>query len=514
MFIDGRRLEPDTILQCEICIVGTGMGAVSVAKRLISAGRRVIFIETGPLTNSRRDSAAVHIENIGRPFGIAVNRGLEVGGGTAFWHGICAPLDEEDFLERPWITYSGWPIQRRDLAPWYAAAEEFLFGKPSDAPGVVALGSSFPLPSNIFDAKSYSYRSSPFRAKDLLQKWCTSGMAECVYNSTALQLRHEHGKAHSLMVGSGNRCFSVTANEFVIAAGALETPRLLLNSLRGGSVSEAPVSWWLGRNLIDHPVGYLSQVRFHQPFADESGMKDKTSMDLKVFPGLVLKSSVQRKHQLPNHTVFFRKGVSSSPVPNRAVMSFLGVRGTRDVRLTHLASLARHPYIVWRIANQKLGLRMRSHYGDMFFMTEQLPNPNSQVSLSEHQRDKFGFRIARVAWRLNDQDIEKFADYHALLIGSLRAHSGVRGLRVDSLNSGNDTLASGAHHLGTARMATTIKDGVVDRDLKVFGFDNIWISDGSVFPTAGSVNPSLTICALGHRLGAHLVSHRLLGAAE
>jgi choline dehydrogenase-like flavoprotein len=53
-------------------------------------------------------------------------------------------------------------------------------------------------------------------------------------------------------------------------------------------------------------------------------------------------------------------------------------------------------------------------------------------------------------------------------------------------------------------MATRAEDGVVDADQKVFGIDNVYLSDGSVLPTQGAANPALTIMALASRLAAHL----------
>jgi choline dehydrogenase-like flavoprotein len=188
-------------------------------------------------------------------------------------------------------------------------------------------------------------------------------------------------------------------------------------------------------------------------------------------------------------------------------MSFLGIRGVQDVKLAHLTSMVRHPYILWRIAHQKIALCDRSRYRDLFFMTEQLPNPYSRVFLSTSQCDKFGYPIASVDWRLSADDISMFGKYHKLLIDSFRGNEDVRKMRADSMDHWWETAASAAHHLGTARMSASIKNGVVDPNLKVFGLDNVWVSDGSVFPTAGSVNPSLTICALGHRLGTHLTSY-------
>ena len=71
-----------------------------------------------------------------------------------------------------------------------------------------------------------------------------------------------------------------------------------------------------------------------------------------------------------------------------------------------------------------------------------------------------------------------------------------------------DSFTSAAHHLGTARMAATPSRGVVNPSLQVFGVENLYVCDASVFPTSGSANPSLTITALGVRLAQYLLQGR------
>ena len=67
-------------------------------------------------------------------------------------------------------------------------------------------------------------------------------------------------------------------------------------------------------------------------------------------------------------------------------------------------------------------------------------------------------------------------------------------------------VRGGAHHMGTTRMHDDPTRGVVDRNCKVHGIDNLYVTGGSIFPTSGAANPTLTIVALTLRLADHLKS--------
>ncbi|MES2534944.1 MAG: GMC family oxidoreductase [Pseudomonadota bacterium] len=482
------------------------MGALSVARVLVQAGTDVLLIEAGPVTAAVRDRPAIEIDEIGRPFRLARSRGLELGGGTAFWHGVCAQLDESDFQQRTWIPHSGWPIGGRDLARHYQIAWNFLCG--GDRSGVPRLSEGLaqqPAAADILENKVYQFRTQPFRGKDLLLDWCKQGLVRCVTHATALQLVEKDGTVRHLIAGSGNRTFTVEADLFIIAAGALETPRLLLNSEARAEFGTGIGNWWTGRNLIDHPAAYLSQVVFREPVATDLFSGFELGLEVNALPGFILKPALQRERELPNHTVFIRPGLDGKKVPNRALMSFIGVRGLRDLGSGHLKAMLTDRYIRWRIMHQRLKRKSRTPYGDLFIMTEQLPNPVSRIDLSEHKHDRFGYPVARVNWQLSRNDIDRLGRFVNLLMKSMERHPAVSSLRRDTLADWLGSVSSAAHHLGTARMAASSSTGVVDTDLKVFEVNNLWVCDGSVFPTAGSVNPSLTICALGHRLGYHLL---------
>ena len=61
--------------------------------------------------------------------------------------------------------------------------------------------------------------------------------------------------------------------------------------------------------------------------------------------------------------------------------------------------------------------------------------------------------------------------------------------------------------MGTTRMASNEREGVVDGDGKVFGVDNLYVAGSSIFTTSGAANPTLNIVALALRLAEHL-SHK------
>ncbi|WP_019140765.1 FAD-dependent oxidoreductase [Noviherbaspirillum massiliense] len=508
MLIEGEALAPGSCIQARVCIVGSGMGAISVARVLVDAGIDILLLEAGPVTTSRRTAPAIEVEFTGQPFRLPVSRGLEVGGGTAFWHGICAELDDIDFQQRDWIPHSGWPISKEDMAPHYREAWEQLCGGDRSAhPEVDAGLARLPVAADKLQSKVYQFHSPPFRGKELLVNWCGQGKARCIASATALQLvADEAGTVRHLIAGSGGRTFTVKADVFIVAAGGLETPRLLLNSGAGEMAGLCRDSWWLGRNLMDHPAAYVSQVVFRKRVDGHLFSGFDIGGAVKALPGFVVQPGHQRTHRLANHTVFIRPGINGRKVPNLSLMSFLGVRGVRDLRASHLKDMLTDSYIRWRVFHQRFHFNWRTHYGDLFFMTEQLPNPDSRVDLSEHKRDRYGYPVARVNWQLGREDVDSFERSLHLIMDSLDRHPDVRSTRKDGIEDWVESASSAAHHLGTARMALSPADGVVDRNLKVFGVNNLWVCDGSVFPTAGSANPSLTICALGHRLGVHLLS--------
>lgn len=135
------------------------------------------------------------------------------------------------------------------------------------------------------------------------------------------------------------------------------------------------------------------------------------------------------------------------------------------------------------------------------------PNPNSssRVTLSR-DRDALGMPRPRLDWRLTDAD--RRTVYRTLeIFGNAIGSRGLGRLRITFERAGTswpDDLVGGYHTMGTTRMSDDPRTGVVDRNCRIHGIDNLYVAGSSVFATAGSGTPTLTLVALALRLAAKL----------
>ncbi|MQA28873.1 MAG: hypothetical protein GEU82_03400 [Luteitalea sp.] len=359
----------------------------------------------------------------------------------------------------------------------------------------------------VIDRKLVHFKKPSVRWKETLTRLARAGKFRCVLNAAALELIvAENGSTvEELIVGRQGSTLSIRADVFVVCAGALETPRLLLNSRRRLAHGIGNAHDLVGRYLLDHPIGHYCKLRFHRSTRAPLYASLPLAGNVGMMAGLMLAPEQQRQRRLANHYVWIRPSVSAARIDDELLLSFLAVRSARDLSARQVIAILTNRDIAYRILVHRFGIRPKFKFGDLFFMIEQLPNPDSRVGLS-NRRDEYGYQVVSVNWQLLERDIDGFLEYAKVLFEhGLRSEQHTLA-RVDDPSIWNRTLASAAHHLGTARMAASPQHGVVDRNLQVFGMSNLFVCDGSVFATAGSVNRSLTITALGIRLAEHLVS--------
>lgn len=515
MIIHGGAVENNSTIRAQYCVVGSGMGGAAVASTLARAGKDVLLIEAGSAQASASNFSNVTAEHTGRPFGIPLTRCIELGGTSNAWHGNSNPLDEHDFEPRPWLSGDGWPLRRQDLNPFYDKAA-LLLGHDSCGglepqllpPSVHRSIGKIQFDGSVLQPKFLEYRKPPHRWKETLLHLSNSGKLRCLLNTCALELLPDESGSRILRLKAAapGRTIHIEASNYILCAGTLETPRLLLNSSSRSQNGVGNDHDLVGRFLMDHPTGPFSMLRFRFPLRALAYSDFSLPGGVRYFrAALTLRPELQQTVGTSNHYFMIRPCIGSQHVDEHLRLSFLAARSFRDLTARQMMGILGTPNLLYRILIARCGLPAIYRYGELFFMAEQLPNPESRITLAPSARDAFGYPIASIHWKPAVNDFSSLEEFTRTAFGKGLQSSQYRMAREGTIDDWIKNFTSAAHHVGTVRMASTATTGVVDSQLQVFGVTNLYVCDGSVFPTAGSANPSLTITALGIRLADHLL---------
>jgi choline dehydrogenase-like flavoprotein len=325
------------------------------------------------------------------------------------------------------------------------------------------------------------------------------------------------------VVGPAGQSVVVRAGTFVLAAGGLENPRLLLASnsvLTAGVGNEHDL---VGRFFMEHPHARGGSVIGASPWRMLRAFAKRRSGGVEYSPLLVPSPHAQEKLGILNSamTVAARRPVGG----RRSLMKRAYLRAKHNTAPTKTGRGA------WKL-RRRIAREIKRFSGPVrpwwecvrgrselaiSIRAEQAPNPQSRVTLDQAV-DATGMPRIRLDWRLGSQDVESvaalvdsFARQAKMLgLGEVKAASWLRDPArqwvFDDLIS--DHPIGGYHHMGTTRMADDPKQGVTDGYGRVHGFDNMFIAGSSLFPTSRWANPTLTVLALTRRTAEHILSTR------
>ena len=512
-------------LDADVCIVGAGAAGLTLALELLATGARVCILESGGNGPGQVDPRLLGGESVAYPYASfdRVNtRGL---GGTThewqFWH--ACPLDRIDFEERSGVQASGWPFDRDALVPFYRRAERICGAAPfayEEEPETLdGIARQWPFGSGPLALRSLQVLTSGFG--EHVERVSGSSEVRVLLHATATQLVTDNGdgRVTGIEASAGTeRKLSVQARVYVLAAGGIEVPRLLLLSDRTHTAGLGNQHDLVGRYFMEHPAARSGViVPSGRQLLEERSLylrpgtlyTESDRAAAAVRPLIALDERTLRDEELLN-VAFLLEGQTRSFACNgtRSLATLARAVSSRprppDLVRHGVAALRDAPSISRALGGARLGRRpVEPEVLVMRVQAEQQPSRESRITLG-NQRDALGLRQPRLEWRLSPRETESIRRAQDLVDGELRAAS--LGVVEDKLGQENPpALFYGLHHhLGTARMHRDPKQGVVDADCRVHGTSNLFVAGGAVFPTSGWANPSLTIVALAVRLADHL----------
>ncbi len=448
----------------------------------------------------------------------------QAGGTTWHWLGTAMRLGPADFrLHSLHGRGLDWPIGYDELEPFYAAAEaEIGVAGRSPEPGAAEpdgppRSGPFPMPEipqSYLDLQVAArlagsrFRVSPTpqarNAQDRDGRSACCGSASCIpvcpvqakYDATVHLDRaeaqgavlHDRTTATHVELGADRRVAAVrfarpdgstgraTARVFVIAAHAIETPRLLLNSATEAAPDGvANGSGQVGRNLMDHPI-QLSWALADRPVWPYRGPLSTSGIE-NLSDGAVRRDRSVFRIEIGNDGWSWPTG---APVSLAAELAGPGLQGKAGLRGKALDAALRD-----RAARH---LRLAA-------LTEQLPDPANRVTLDTGMRDMYGVPLPRIAYRVGDYA-------RAGMTAARAAHDEIFALLGATAVQHSPDFQGAGHIIGTARMGDDPAASVVDRDLRSHDHPNLFLLGSAVFPTVGTANPTLTIAALSLRAAA------------
>jgi choline dehydrogenase-like flavoprotein len=505
----------------DVIIIGSGAGGGTLVHHLAPSGKRILLIERGDFVRREKanwDSHAVNIaaryntretwrDKDGAPLHPHTN--YNVGGNTKFYGAALFRLRERDFAE---LLHEGgvspaWPIGYGDLEPYYTRAEHlyqvhgsrgadptepwssapYRFSALTHEPriqqlndGLVRVGwKPFPVPLGVMLDESDPHRSRCIRCDTCDGFPCLIGAKSdaqviCVEPALAhpnvtlitnarvsrLETTASGREVSSVLVERGGAQERFSADIVVASCGAINSAALLLRSATDR-----------------HPHG----------LANSSGVVGRHYMGH-------INSVLLAISRTPNPTVFqktlavndFYFGDEDFPFPMGHI-SFVG-------KLDAIALSAGAPSVVPGLT---LDI-MAKHSLDFWLTSEDLPDPENRVELD---------REGNIVLRYTPNN----GAGHARLIRKLEAtlqHLDMQPHLIPrNLFVGNRIpLAGVAHQNGTVRFGRDPKTSALDENCKAHDVDNLYVVDGSFFPSSGAVNPALTIMANAMRVGDHLLA--------
>jgi choline dehydrogenase-like flavoprotein len=488
----------------DVIIIGSGMGGATLAAALAPTGRNILILERGerlPDTPEARDPVAIFGRGHYRPDeqwldgdGKSFNPGnyYVAGGNSKFYGAVLIRYRAEDFtpLRHMGGTTSGWPVTYDQMEPHYQAAENMY-----QVRGVLGQDPTEPVHSGVYNfppvpdepaiadlrrrMKSVGLHPSSLPLGVDIDAWLKGGQtpwdafpgtaegkmdAESVglayalqYSNVTLQtstrvlrlIAGVDGRITGVEVDRPGKAETLAAPIIVLCAGAVQTAALLLASADAAHPTGlANTSDQVGRNFMNHN---LSAVLAMHPLRRNPSVYQKT---------------------IQINDFYLTGGPQCEPLGN---IQLLG-----KISGPILASDTPIPLPVARwIANRSV---------DLLAMSEDLPNPDSRVTLRNGQ--------ISLDWKRSNWPT------HLALVAKLKAELRRAGYPIVLSRAFDRRTPS--HQCGTARMGADPTTSVTNPLCRSHDHGNLFIVDASVLPTSAAVNPALTIAALALRTAQHI----------
>jgi len=537
--VSGAKFRPSDPV--DFLVIGAGSSGGVMAKELATAGFRVVVLEQGPylteqaythdeikytyqagLTNDPKVQPITYRKNESEPAKRikAIEYGRQVGGGSVHFTANYWRFHESDFQERsqfgevPGAGLADWPIQYKDLEPYYTKAEYELgiSGLAGANPFEAPRSKPYPLPPMpvkssgvLFDRAAKKLGLHPYPAPVAILSQPYQGRGACVHcgfcESFGCEMRAKSSTLVSVIpiAEKTGRC-EIRPNSYVrkieTDARGRATGAVYFDSNRREVFQRAKAVVLCANGAETARLLLLSKSKLSpQGLANSSGLVGKYLMwDNGGF------ASGWFEHPLNEYKSIQATRVIHDYYRADPKRGFYGGGGI-DARFDYYpASFALHGMPPdapkWGGEYKQMLSAYFTHTMGVLAHSSSLAKIENSISLDPEVKDSWGLPAVRVTYDYHPDDV---ATLKWLLTKQVEILQAAGAKKVWTTGISVEEVMPSRHLMGTCRMGDDPKQSVVDRYNRAHDVANLWIVDGSCFVTSGRQQPTATIQALAYR---------------
>ena len=522
--------------QFDVIIIGTGAGGGTLAYHLAPSGKRILILERGDYVTREKDNWNPQAVNVDAKYNtkelwrdadgkeLHPHTNYYVGGNTKFYGAALFRLRQQDFGE---IRHHGgispaWPISYDELEPYYTQAEHLfqVHGNRGQDPTEPAAGKAYPWPAVSHEP----------RLQHLADDFAASGLRP-FHTPLGIMLDEKNPRLSPCIrcnTCDGFPCLvhAKSDSQVLCVDPALQHPNvtLLTNALVKRLETDSS-----GREVQRVIVERNSELETYSADivvvscgAINSAALLLRSANDKHLNGLANSSDVVGRHYM-GHTNSVLMAISKCPNPT-IFQKTLSVNdfyfGSKDFEypMGHISFVGKLDAITLRAGAPAIAPGftlelMAKHSLDFWLTSEDLPDPNNRVTINRDGEIVLTYMPNNLkAHEQLKAHLQRAMKQNTCPIHGYECHQGLfaRNLYVGQ----RIPLAGVAHQNGTIRFGNDPETSALDVNCKAHDLDNLYVVDGSFFPSSAAVNPALTIIANALRVGDHLLQRLRVPIAE
>jgi len=496
MILDANKLENESIFFGDLCIVGSGIAGSFLGYLLMNIKKKIVIIEKGNDSDRVEIGERLILDSKNKSISVAEERHYKLGGLGSVWGGQLAEFTEAD------IKKNFWGLEYSELIGFYEKIYNFF-----EIPKKNFIQNNIPVELD----KELKFYHTVFLKKPDIYKYFKNEFEKSksvfiLKNLSATNIIFEDKNATILECQSKNKKkISIKANQFVLTMGTIENNRFFLNARQSSKKSPFKDNENIGQHFHDH-IGFRAGKLQSLNKIFLSNFENKIFKSFVFQPKIVNIINSDKNKIAVSAQVLFDINDENILYAKQKVKEFINSK-----TMSNAFKLIKKPMVLKKILNMYIyslftgRIKTFNPSCEIFFQSEQTINKNSKIFIPklESKVEEDGLKKVKINWKINESDFNDIRNFTKKLSVFFKKNFDIdfvpsHFLEKDDLFYRN--LSHTNHPCGGLIISKNKKEGVCDKNMKVWDTNNLFVNGASTFPNSSFANTGLTILAMTYRL--------------